>query len=134
MNDYNKEDYLQDRQSAMTRLMHVSPENSLNKAYDEGYKRGVLDTHMRFTVSAQNALIALRRLPDHADRLHVDDPHIDWGHPGGDKTVESVVTGSGFSMKMVSMDPHTLKRIEDSFKTRVSEQSKKMAELFKEEK
>ena len=92
MNDYNKEDYLQDRQSAMTRLMHVSPENSLNKAYDEGYKRGVLDTHMCFTISAQNALIALRRLPDHADS-------------------PPEASECGVSMKMVSIDPPTLERL-----------------------
>jgi len=92
MNDYNKEDYLQDRQSAMTRLMHVSPENSLNKAYDEGYKRGVLVTNMLLATSSHKALTDLVRLPDHADS-------------------PPEASECGVSMKMVSIDPPTLERL-----------------------
>jgi hypothetical protein len=41
MNDLEKDDYLCDRRSAMTRLMQEPPEESLMRAYDEGYKMGI---------------------------------------------------------------------------------------------
>ena len=41
MNDYEKFDYLSDRENAMIRVMEESPEESLMRAYDEGYKMGI---------------------------------------------------------------------------------------------
>jgi len=42
MNDYEKDDYLSDRKDAMILVMQEPPEESLMRAYDEGFKKGVI--------------------------------------------------------------------------------------------
>jgi hypothetical protein len=61
-----KDDYLSDRRSAMIRVKQGSPEKSLQRAYDEGFKQGVLTAASSIICAAEG----LRRLVIKID--HID--------------------------------------------------------------